>query len=181
MAEAPGATLFDSPIGAIGLAWTGRGISLLQLPASSAAGTRALLRRRLGEVAEAAPPPGIAAAIGRIQALLRGGHDGLCDIVLDLHGVSDFERSVYDIARTIPPGRTLTYGALAARLGDPTLSRAVGVALGRNPVAIIVPCHRVLAAGGADGGFSAPGGIATKRRLLEIEGAMTPQPDLFRA
>jgi len=175
-----GTTLFDSPVGPIGLAWADAGISALQLPAATEAATRALLRRR-GAAEEADPPPAIAAAILRIQALLHGARDDLADIVLDLAGVTQFEHSVYDVARKIPPGRILTYGAIAARLGDPAASRAVGVALGRNPVAIIIPCHRVLAAGGADGGFSAPGGVATKRRLLELEGAITPQPSLFFA
>jgi len=176
-----GFLLFPTPIGVIGLAWTEAGISALQLPAATEGGTLALLRRREGEAMEAAPPPAIATAIGRIRALLRGARDDLADILLDLRGASAFERQVYALARKVPPGRTLTYGAIAARLGDPNAARAVGLALGRNPVAIIIPCHRVLAAGGADGGFSAPGGVATKRRLLEIEGALTPQPDLFRA
>jgi methylated-DNA-[protein]-cysteine S-methyltransferase len=175
-----GTTLFESPIGPIGLAWTIAGISALQLPAATEAATRALLRRR-GGAEQSDPPPTIGAAILRIQALLGGMPDDLADIALDLAGVTPFELSVYDLARKIPPGRTLTYGVIAARLGDPAAARAVGVALGRNPVAIIIPCHRVLAAGGADGGFSAPGGIATKRRLLEIEGAITAQPSLFSA
>jgi methylated-DNA-[protein]-cysteine S-methyltransferase len=88
-----------------------------------------------------------------------------------MDAVPEFPRRVYEVARTIPPGGTLTYGEVAARLGDARLAREVGQALGRNPFAIIVPCHRVLAAGGMPGGFSASGGVATKMRLLSIEGA----------
>jgi methylated-DNA-[protein]-cysteine S-methyltransferase len=94
--------------------------------------------------------------------------------------VPAFHRRVYEFARTIAPGRTMTYGEIAAHLGDPTAARAVGQALGANPFAIIVPCHRVLAAGGRAGGFSAPGGVDTKRRLLEIERArIGNEPQLF--
>ena len=86
-------------------------------------------------------------------------------------------RRVYEVARTIPPGATLTYGEIAARLELPGAARDVGQALGRNPFPLVVPCHRVVAAGGRLGGFSARGGAATKRRLLAIEGAIAP--DLF--
>ena len=92
--------------------------------------------------------------------------------------VPDFHRRVYQVARTIPPGKTLTYGDVARRLGDPGAAQAVGQALGRNPFAIIVPCHRVVAAGGRIGGFSANGGAATKRRILAIEGADKDAPML---
>jgi methylated-DNA-[protein]-cysteine S-methyltransferase len=92
-------------------------------------------------------------------------------ITLDMEGVPEFHRRVYGVARTIPPGATLSYGEIAARLGDPGSARAVGQALGRNPFVIVVPCHRVLAAGGKTGGFSANGGTATKLTLLAIEGA----------
>jgi methylated-DNA-[protein]-cysteine S-methyltransferase len=100
-------------------------------------------------------------------------------VVIDTEGVSDFNRRVYTIARTIPPGATKSYGEIAERLGDRNLARDVGQALGQNPFPIIVPCHRVLAAGGKTGGFSAPGGIATKLRLLTIEGAQPGGPTLF--
>lgn len=172
-------TLFPSPIGTCGIGWSERGISAFQLPARSEDATRALLLRAMPEADAADPPPPVAEAIRRIVALFEGARDDLSDIAVDLDGVAPFERAVYDVARKIPPGSTLTYGAVASRIGAPDAARAVGAALGRNPVAVIVPCHRVLAAGGADGGFSAPGGVATKRRLLEIEGALTPQPSLF--
>jgi methylated-DNA-[protein]-cysteine S-methyltransferase len=167
-------TLFDTPIGTCGLTWNAAGIAGLQLPESTAEATRARVRRRWPSAEEAAPPPEIQRVIERVLALLRGKTakaDTLADIPLDLTAVPDFHRSVYEVARTIPPGHTMTYGEIAKRLDAPHESREVGQALGRNPVAIIVPCHRVLGADGKMGGFSATGGVATKRRILEIEGA----------
>jgi methylated-DNA-[protein]-cysteine S-methyltransferase len=129
---------------------------------------------------EAQPPPDVQGAIDDIVALLRGEPRDLSAVALDMAGVPPFDRRVYAVARTIAPGATLTYGDIAARLDAPDQARAVGEALGQNPFAIIVPCHRVLAASGKAGGFSAPGGIATKLRLLSIEGARTSdQPTLF--
>ena len=102
---------------------------------------------------------------------MRGDAVDLTFVSLDMDGLPEFHQRVYDVARTIPPGVTLTYGEVAKRLGDPGSARAVGQALGRNPIPVIVPCHRVLAAGGKTGGFSAPGGSATKLNLLALEGA----------
>ena len=169
--SAQGFTLFDSPIGTCGLAWSPRGIAGLQLPESTAEATRARLRRRWPEAVESSPPPGVGRAIERVLELLKGGAADLADIPLDLDAAPEFHRKVYEVARTIPPGCTMTYGEIAKRLGVPHESREVGQALGRNPVAIIVPCHRVLGADGKMGGFSANGGVSTKRRMLEIEGA----------
>ncbi|MCX7363133.1 MAG: methylated-DNA--[protein]-cysteine S-methyltransferase [Alphaproteobacteria bacterium] len=170
--NAHGFALFDSPIGTCGLVWSERGITGLQLPESKAAATRARVQRRWPDAREVTPPPPtIASAIERILALLGGASDDLGNIALDLEAAPDFHRKVYEVARTIAPGQTLTYGEIAKRLGVPHESREVGQALGRNPVAIIVPCHRVLGADGKMGGFSANGGVATKRRMLEIEGA----------
>jgi methylated-DNA-[protein]-cysteine S-methyltransferase len=118
--------------------------------------------------------------IDRIVALLRGEAVDLSDAALDTARIPDFHRRVYAIARTIPPGRTLTYGEIAERLGDPSAARDVGQALGENPFPIVVSCHRVLAANGKLGGFSAPGGAATKLKLLRIEGAeAAAQLELF--
>ena len=112
--------------------------------------------------------------------MLAGEPDDLADIPLDLDGVPDFNRGVYEIARTIPPGKTMTYGDIAKRLGGVQLSRDVGQALGHNPCPIVVPCHRVLAAGNKPGGFSANGGVVTKLKMLEIEGALVNHtPSLF--
>lgn len=164
--------LFDTAIGSCGIAWGGRGIVAVQLPMSGADKTRKRLHQRLGEVEEAVPPEAVQRAIDGMVGLLAGKPDDLCDVVLDLDGVPDFDRGVYDIARTIPPGKTLTYGDIAKRLGGVELSRDVGQALGHNPCPIVVPCHRVLAAGGKPGGFSANGGVATKLKMLAIEGAV---------
>ena len=119
-------------------------------------------------------------AIEDITALLSGDRRDLSGIALDLDGVAEFPRRVYALARTIPPGQTLTYGEIASKLGDPLRAREVGQALARNPFPIVVPCHRVLAANGKSGGFSAPGGVSTKLRMLEIEGARAAGiPTLF--
>jgi methylated-DNA-[protein]-cysteine S-methyltransferase len=117
--------------------------------------------------------------IDGIVALLRGEQRDLNDVSIDAEDLPAFNRKVYDITRAIPPGATLTYGEIAERLGDKLLARDVGQALGQNPIPLIVPCHRVLAASGKTGGFSAPGGVASKLRLLTIEGAQPNGPTLF--
>jgi methylated-DNA-[protein]-cysteine S-methyltransferase len=139
------------------------------------------MRRRFSEpLLEAQPPAFVQAAVVRVQRLLEGARDDLCDLPLDLATVPEFHRRVYEVARAIPPGEVLTYGEVARRLGDPGASRAVGQALGANPFAPVVPCHRVLAAGGRSGGFSAEGGALTKLKMLEIEGArLGGEPGLF--
>jgi methylated-DNA-[protein]-cysteine S-methyltransferase len=172
--------LFDTPLGTCGVAWSDAGITSLLLPAADEWRTRAALRRRHASASEQTPTPTVQAAIDAITALLGGESRDLIDVPIDLSGVPDFHRRVYEQSRRIGPGHTCTYGELAATLGDPGAARAVGQALGANPVAVIVPCHRVLAAGGRPGGFSAPGGLDTKRRLLEIERArFGDQPQLF--
>jgi methylated-DNA-[protein]-cysteine S-methyltransferase len=177
---ARGFALFDTAIGACAIAWGERGLVGVQLPEASAARTRARLRRRFPDAAEAPPPPPVQRAIEGIVALLRGEAVDLSAVALDMDGVPPFDRRVYEVARTIPAGATLAYGDIAARLGAPGEARAVGHALGQNPFPLVVPCHRVLAAGGKVGGFSANGGIATKLRLLSIERARTSAaPSLF--
>lgn len=172
--------LFDTSIGPCGIAGGEAGVRGLHLPGADADRTRAGLQRRHPGSVEAPPPAPVRDAIAAVTVLLADGRTDLAWIALDMARVPPFHRRVYELARTIPPGRTMTYGELAEQLGDPTAARAVGQALGANPFAIIVPCHRVLAAGGRSGGFSAPGGIDTKRRLLEIEGARIDQePQLF--
>jgi len=168
---AHGFALFDTVIGRCGIAWGGRGVVGVQLPEATELGTRARVLRRFPEAREAPPPPDVQRALDGIGALLRGEARDLSAVALDMGHVPPFHRRVYEIARTIPPGTTLSYGDLALRLGAPGTARAVGQALGRNPFAIIVPCHRVLAAGGRVGGFSANGGATTKLRLLALEGA----------
>ena len=179
--SAAGIALFDTGIGRCGIAWGEAGLLGVQLPEGSDAATRARLRRRFPDVGETAAPPAVQRAQAAIAALLRGEAADLSAIALDMAAVPEFHRRVYALARTIPPGTTLTYGELAARLGTPGAARAVGQALGRNPFALVVPCHRVLAAGGRPGGFSASGGAATKLRLLALEGVRTAAavPTLF--
>jgi methylated-DNA-[protein]-cysteine S-methyltransferase len=172
--------LFDTSIGICGIEWGPRGINGVQLPMGSEAKIRARIRQRRGDIAEGEPTAEVKAAIVRIIALLEGKADDLADIALDLADVPEFNRGVYDIARQIPPGKTLTYGDIAKRLGGVELSRDVGQALGRNPCPIVVPCHRVLAAGNKPGGFSARGGVETKLKMLAIEGAaVNYTPSLF--
>jgi len=172
--------LFDTPVGACALVWGDRGLIGVLLPESSEAATRLRVRRRYADAVEAAPPPELQRVIERIHGLLNGARDDLEDVALDLREIPPFHRRVYEIARAIHPGQTRSYGEIANALGEPQAARAVGQALGANPFPIIVPCHRVLAAGSKAGGFSAPGGTRTKLRLLEIERApLGGTPGLF--
>jgi methylated-DNA-[protein]-cysteine S-methyltransferase len=171
MSDSAGFALFATAIGRCGIAWGERALVGVQLPESSDEATRARLLRGLPPLLEAKPPPWVQLAIVRIQALLNGLQDDLADIPLDMERVPPFHQRVYEITRAIPPGRTLTYGEVARQLGDPAAARAVGQALGHNPFAPVVPCHRVLAAHSGAGGFSAEGGVATKLRMLQIEKA----------
>jgi methylated-DNA-[protein]-cysteine S-methyltransferase len=172
--------IFDTAIGRCAIAWGAHGINGVQLPMGSEDKTRARIRQRYGDIAEAPPAAEVQRAIEGIVELLAGKPNDLTDVVLDLDGVPEFNRGVYAIARSIPPGKTLTYGDIAKQLGGVELSRDVGQALGRNPCPVVVPCHRVLAAGGKPGGFSANGGVATKLKMLAIEGAVVNHtPNLF--
>jgi methylated-DNA-[protein]-cysteine S-methyltransferase len=178
--RASGIVVFDTALGPCGLAWSERGIVAAQLPEDDRGETHARLRARTGGAPEADPPLFVQDARDDVIALMQGAPVDFERTPLDLKRVPAFNRSVYAIARTIPPGATLTYGDIAQRLGDLTLSRAVGHALGKNPIPIIIPCHRILAAGAKTGGFSAPGGVRTKLRMLAIEGALANDaPTLF--
>jgi methylated-DNA-[protein]-cysteine S-methyltransferase len=169
--NARGFAVFDTAIGVCGIAWSDGGVVAVQLPERNEGATRARLARRCADAPEAEPPPDVRRAIDAVVSLLNGEPSDLSLITLDMEGVPDFHRRVYEVARTIPPGATLSYGDIASRLGEPGSARAVGQALGRNPIPIVVPCHRVLAARGRTGGFSARGGTATKLNLLAIERA----------
>ena len=173
-----GFELFETAIGRCAIAWSAEGIIGLALPEPDDRSLRIHMQRRHPGLKEGSAPPHVRGAIADIQRLLAGEKRDLTAVVLDMADIPEFDRSVYVEARSIAPGDTVTYGDLATRLGDPGLSRAVGQALGRNPIPIIVPCHRVLAAQGKIGGFSAPGGTSTKRQLLEIEGARDVHPTL---
>ena len=175
-----GFTLFDTEIGVCGLAWREHGLVGVLLPEVGGAPALARLRQCFPDLTESAPPTQVRAAAELIIALMRGERVDLSSIRLDLERVSPFEARVYAIARAIPPGQVLTYGEIAHQLGDKQLAREVGQAMGRNPWPIVVPCHRVVGAGGKLVGFSAPGGVETKQRMLAIEGYLpNGQPSLF--
>jgi len=168
------AAVFDTALGRCRVAWNTDGLTAVRLP--DAAGDEPVTPDHAAALADA--PPFVRDAVSRMQALLAGEPVRLHDLPLDMSGIEPFARAVYAAAQRLEPGETCTYGELAARIGqagDPGAARAVGQALGRNPWPLVVPCHRVLAAGGKLGGFSAPGGAATKRRLLVIEAAMRPR------
>ena len=176
----PGWAPFDSALGGCAVAWGAGGILAMQLPEADAAATQARLLKASGPLAQALPPPEVARAIAAVQALLAGQlqHIDALDmdacmesVALDMQRVTDFQRRVYALTRRIPPGQTRTYGQLATALGNKNSARAVGHALGLNPFAPLVPCHRVLAASGKLCGFSAHGGVATKLQMLQTEGA----------
>jgi len=154
---------FETALGTCCVRWSELGISEVLLPPA-----RGLVARNaeLGDV-----PASIAAAIAGIAALLSGERRDLRSVVLDERALDEFDQRVYAATREIGPGETASYGEIARALGAPQEARAVGAALGRNPFPVVVPCHRVLAADGTLHGFSAPGGLRTKRRMLEIEGA----------
>jgi len=176
----PAFAVFESPIGDCAVVWGERALIGVYLPEADAQALRTRIRHRFHGAAEAAPPADVQRAIDAIGELLHGGDNDLQSVEIDISRLPEFNQQVYAIARAIPPGRTRTYGEIAAELGDPLLARAVGQALGANPFPIVVPCHRVMAAGGKSGGFSAPGGLVTKLKLLEIEGApLGGSPGLF--
>ena len=180
MKDAHRFALFATDFGECALAWNGRGVCAVWLPETRRGGLRARIARRLCDAAEAEPEGEAAAAMSGMRALLAGAPAELERIAVDLAGASPFQRRVYEVARCIPAGRVLTYGAVAERVGAGARAQAVGQALGANPLPLIVPCHRVIAARGRLGGFSAPGGTAVKRRLLALENArLDGPPELF--
>lgn len=181
--SALGFTVFDTAIGACALVWGDGGVVGAFLPERDEPALRARIARRFPDAVEAEPPDSVRDAVAGVAALLSGEKRDLSGVALDMSAVPPFHQRVYEVARAIPPGETLTYGEIAARLGAPReAARAVGEAMGRNPFPIIMPCHRVLGAGGKPGGFSAPGGVETKLKMLQIEGARVgDEPTLFDA
>jgi len=154
---------FDTPLGVCAVRWTEAGIASVRLPS---AGTASL--PRLADADDV--PDSIRSAIDGIVAVMGGGSLDLRFVGLDEQGIDAFRREVYAATRAIPPGSTVTYGDIAREIGRPDGARDVGAALASNPFPIVVPCHRVVGANGKLTGFSAPGGLATKRRMLELEG-----------
>ncbi|MGI5862936.1 MAG: methylated-DNA--[protein]-cysteine S-methyltransferase [Myxococcales bacterium] len=173
-------TLFDTPLGTCAIAWSERGIAGLQLPEPTPDETSARLFERTGEATRAEAPRWVAEAIRLLTRHLEGKPQALTGIRLDLGALPPFHRKVCEVARAVEPGKTITYGELAALAGSPGAARAVGQVMATNRFPIVVPCHRVVAAGGRPGGFSAAGGLKTKERLLALEGvALRPQRSLF--
>lgn len=169
--------LFETTIGVCGIAWRNAAVILFQLPERTRTETCMRLVSQCGEGAEVAlesAPQWLQNAVQLCQRHLETGCEELAQIPVDLSAMPEFNRLVYETALKIQSGNTLTYGEVAKRIGFPNAAQAVGQALGRNPIALIVPCHRVIASSGKLGGFSAPGGGTMKQRLLEIEAAASP-------
>jgi methylated-DNA-[protein]-cysteine S-methyltransferase len=175
-----GYSIFDTAIGRCGIAWGDYGVAGVQLPEAREIETRGRMLRQYPDARELAPPLNVGIAIDAMVALLRGQPSDFSDVTLDMHGVPPFNRRVYEFARTIPRGETLTYAEFAKRLGASGAAHAVGQAIGRNPFTIIVPCHRVLPGVGEADGSCMNGGVISKRRLLSLEGALARGgPTLF--
>jgi len=169
--------VFETSLGACGIAWSGAGVTAIALPEIDGGDVAA----RFDSLANRAEMPDWVRAIARdVTAHLDGDVRTFAATRVDLGACSEFDRAVYAAARAIAPGSTRTYGALAQDVGKPGAARAIGGAMSRNPVPIVVPCHRVLASHGLAGGFSAPGGLDTKRRLLAIEGVALHQSHASR-
>jgi O-6-methylguanine DNA methyltransferase len=175
--------IFETRLGACGIAWreaadsgSRPAVVLLQLPEATPQATESRIARKSGSSRPSVPPPRIDEIIEKIRRHLHGEVQDFRGVTVDLDGVAQFARQVYEAAREIPPGQTRTYGEIAKILGQPAAAQEVGQALSKNPVPIIIPCHRVAAAGGKPGGFSAHGGRATKFKLLALEGASVNLP-----
>ena len=165
--------MFDTAVGRCALVWRGDKLTRVLLPSESDDATRTSIKRRMANAKETAAPAFVETIIAKIARLCAGNTVSFEDAPLDRSGLEPLANRIYDILLQVPFGETTTYGAIAEELGDKNLSRAVGAAMGANPFPIIIPCHRVTGAGGKMGGFTAPGGAETKRRLLEIEGAFS--------
>ncbi|GAB5415659.1 MAG: methylated-DNA--[protein]-cysteine S-methyltransferase [Congregibacter sp.] len=171
-------TLFPTALGECGIAWRDGLVVATNLPERDRRATIDRLSKNNG-ASEDTPPPTVQDAIAQITQLLSGNKIDLGEIRCDFGTSSDFEVAVYGLTRAIPVGETRTYGEIASQLGNPRYAQNVGRALGRNPLPIIVPCHRVIGANDKLTGFSAHGGLSTKLRMLAIEGAPMAQPGLF--
>lgn len=167
-------TTFDTALGRFGIGWTERGLARVLLPGDEADALLDRLNRGGAHAGE--PSRDIAALMDRIEDYAEGDAVDFAETRLDLAGLPDFHRRAYDLLLSVGWGQTITYGELARRLGDVGLSRAVGQAMGANPMPLVIPCHRVLASNGKPGGFSAPGGTATKVMMLALEGVSVGAP-----
>lgn len=172
---AQGYALFPTPLGACALAWSARGLTWLQLPEASEDATRARASAVVDAI-EAEPPAWVKDAILRLTRYFEGEGEDLSSIRVDLEALPPFHRKVYEASRRIARGQVWTYAELASAAGSKLAFRAVGQAMAKNPIPVVIPCHRVVASGGKPGGFSASGGLVTKARLLALEGATLPGP-----
>ncbi|NKC03336.1 methylated-DNA--[protein]-cysteine S-methyltransferase [Ochrobactrum haematophilum] len=181
--EPSGITIFETPIGACGIAWRGAKVIGVEIGDTDETETRYRLGERVGEQfpeAQADVPTFVTQAIEKVRVLLDGGSPDFSQTPLAFESLPDLNRQVYEIILELKAGETTTYGAIARRLGDVSLSQAVGYALGKTRFRSSCPCHRVLGSNGKVGGFSAAGGTATKLKLLNIERAkISSEPDLF--
>jgi len=183
MSDTIGHIVFETALGFMGLAWSDAGLTRLCLPQSS----REAVERRLLRLDGIAgpdsdtPPQWVADLVAAVRAYAQGEAIDFSAVPVDLAGVDDFRLAIYDAARKLAFGETTTYGELARRAGHPGLPRETGAALGANPVPLVIPCHRILAAGGKIGGFSAPGGSATKEKMLGLEGVHVGPPPAAQA
>lgn len=176
-AAASGHAVFETALGFFGIVWSEAGLTRLLLPqASREALERRMLRLEGVTGRGSAPPPWVEGLIARIRDYARGREVEFSDVPVDLAGVDDFRLAIYAAARALDYGRTVTYGELARQAGHAGLARETGAALGANPVPLVIPCHRILAAGGKIGGFSAPGGSVTKEKMLAMEGVRVGPP-----
>jgi methylated-DNA-[protein]-cysteine S-methyltransferase len=181
MTMKPNFAIFETAIGPCGIIWGEHGIVGVQLPEATEGRTRARLQKRFRDAVETPPPANVATTIENIVALLDGRPADFSTAKLDIKELPEFNRQVYEIISALQPGETMTYGDIAKRLGkEPQAARDVGQALGENPIPVVIPCHRVLAANGRPGGYSGSGGVRTKLKLLTIEGAqLSDEPSLF--
>ncbi|NLR98646.1 methylated-DNA--[protein]-cysteine S-methyltransferase [Rhizobium sp. P38BS-XIX] len=169
--------IFETAGGFCGIAWNDIGIVRFQLPTRDAGATERLLLRRLPNAQPGTPGPEVANVIEQVKRYFAGEEIDFSGVALDLGDQDTFFKQIYDAARQVGWGHTTTYGTLAKQLGaGPEAARDVGQAMAKNPVALIIPCHRVLAAGGKIGGFSAPGGSNAKAHMLELEGVQLAPP-----
>ncbi|MEL7025332.1 MAG: methylated-DNA--[protein]-cysteine S-methyltransferase [Pseudomonadota bacterium] len=172
---------FTTPLGICAVAWSDQGLTRVLIAEPSLEDITRRLSDNLDQTNEQVPPF-VHRAVNTLSAYFAGEDVSMDDTTLDVSRLSPFRSSVYRMLRNVPRGTTTTYGELATRLDKPGAARAIGIAMGENPWPVVVPCHRVLASGGDIGGFSAHGGVRTKRQLLRLEGVQIPAPvirDLF--
>src|SRR5579871_1278762 len=169
MTRVPHYHVFETAMGFCAIGWRETVVSRFQLPTKNADSADRLFRKRNPESTATAPPAEIARVIAAAKAYFDGKTTDFSAVPLDLGDIDPFFAAVYDAVRRVGWGQTTTYGAVAKNLGaGPEYARDVGLAMATNPVPLVIPCHRVLAAGGKVGGFSAPGGAASKVRMLEL-------------